>query len=397
MNLFLVFLSAVIAQKTLVFDKEWLASHQEPKLHRVALSKVSDEEYVKMVTTEGQNTRTKVFYGMGAGEDDIVIEDYQNAQYYGQVGVGTPSQKFDVIYDTGSSNLWVPANCGLACIRKHKYDHSKSSTYVANGTEFKIMYGSGPVSGITSEDTATLGTLSVTGQLLAEINNVKGLGIGYAAGKFDGICGLAWDTISVNGMVTPFHNLILQHQVTDQKFAFYLGDNAAGELTIGGTDSAHYSGDINYVKLSNTTYWQIPMDSMSSGSWSSDAVYAVIDSGTSLIAGPSEEVAGLAKAAGATELMKGEYTIDCNADAPDVNFVFGGQHYTLTKEDYIIKSGTQCLFGFMAIDLPPAVGWIVGDVFIRKFYTVFDWGNERVGFADVAKATKTIPTAELIQ
>jgi len=288
------------------------------------------------------------------------------------------------IYDTGSSNLWVPANCGLACIRKNKYDHSKSSTYVANGTEFKIMYGSGPVSGITSEDTATLGTLSVTGQLLAEINNVKGLGIGYAAGKFDGICGLAWDTISVNGMVTPFHNLILQKQVTDQKFAFYLGDNAAGELTIGGTDPAHYSGDINYVRLSNTTYWQIPMDSMSSGSWSSNAIYAVIDSGTSLIACPSDEVAGLAKAAGATELMKGEYTISCNADAPDVNFEFGGQHYTLTKEDYIIKSGTECLFGFMAIDLPPQVGWIVGDVFMRKYYTVFDWENVAVGFADLA-------------
>merc|ERR1719377_363477 len=87
-----------------------------------------------------------------ASPEEIKINDFQNAQYYGQAMVGTPPQPFNVIFDTGSANLWVPNHkVGLVGLLKHKYDSSKSSTYVKNGTEFKIMYGSGPVSGIWSE------------------------------------------------------------------------------------------------------------------------------------------------------------------------------------------------------------------------------------------------------
>ena len=81
------------------------------------------------------------------------------AQYYGTVDIGTPGQTFGVIYDTGSSNLWVPSvSCDdLACESHAQYDSSESSTYVEDGTPILFAYGSGTVAGFCSIDTATVG------------------------------------------------------------------------------------------------------------------------------------------------------------------------------------------------------------------------------------------------
>jgi hypothetical protein len=55
-----------------------------------------------------------------------------------------PLQDFEVIFDTGSSNLWVASKqCDSSCGRHPEYSSGASSTYVANGTLFEIVYGSG--------------------------------------------------------------------------------------------------------------------------------------------------------------------------------------------------------------------------------------------------------------
>jgi hypothetical protein len=113
---------------------------------------------------------------------------------------------------------------------------------------------------------------------------------------------------------------------------------------------------------------------------------AVLDTGTSLLAGPSNEVAALAAAVGATPFLNGEYTISCSSisSLPNIDIVLGGETYTLTGAQYTLNvEDVECLFGFVGIDIPAPAGplWILGDVFIRQYYTVFDWGQERLGFA----------------
>ncbi len=163
-----------------------------------------------------------------------------------------------------------------------QYTSSKSSTYQRNGTIFAIQYGSGPVSGYLSEDVVGFGDVTVKGQVFAEINNASGLGGAFAIGKFDGILGLGYKSISVFGIPTVFNNAFSQGLVAENQFAFYLSkvDGQDGELTLGGYDSSKFSGSLTWIPLISETYWEVALTSLSFGSTVvSKASKAVLDTG----------------------------------------------------------------------------------------------------------------------
>lgn len=382
---------------------------QESKVFKFPLYKRSNDEFIsirqqlyELRKSQESNLRSAV---QKNGENEI-IKDYANAQYYGTVSIGTPPQSFQVIFDTGSSNLWVPKinciHCGNPFFgKKSKYDHDKSSTYTSDGADFEIMYGSGSVSGFFSSDIVTLADdLIVKDQTFAEIQDAGGLGFLYALGKFDGILGMGFTSISVNHVSTVFENAIKQNVVEQPVFSFYLGDNAPGELTFGGIDSSKFVGDLTYVKLYSATYWSIVLESIEAGDFvhptGDTPIIAIVDSGTSLIAGPTQDIKAIAAAVGAKPNFAGEYTVDCNTinQLPDVVFTIDKKKYTLPGKDTIIQSQSICLFAFMGMEFPPGgPQWILGDVFMRQYYTVFNYVDQTIGFAPVAS---TSPNEEII-
>jgi len=321
--------------------------------------------------------------------ENVVIKDYSNAQYFGELEIGTPPQKFIVIFDTGSSNLWVPKvnclNCGDSLVQggKSKYNEAESSTYQQDGSDFKITYGSGSVKGYFSQDTVTLADdIAITGQKFAEVQDAGGLGRRYSIGKFDGIMGLAFEGLSLSGEATVFKNAVDQKLVKEPVFAFSLGDNADGELTFGGYDDNKYKGEIMWVPLSDPKYWEIKVENIQIGSYSSGVSNVIVDSGTSLITGPPSEVRKIARLVGASANHLGQYTIPCDkvSSLPDLEFNVNGKMWPVPGKELVIEGYGTCLFGMMGLYLK-SPKWILGDVFMRQYYTIFDYGQKQVGFA----------------
>jgi hypothetical protein len=337
--------------------------------------------------------------------DAVEISDYQNAQFYGPIQVG--GQAFNVVFDTGSSNLWVPGkNCSFTtCWLHHRYKETDSKDYQPDGRAYHVMYGSGPVEGTFSKDTVTVGSLEVKNQLFAEVSKVSfgPLNIAFALGKFDGLLGLGFKSISQYQIPTPFENMIEQKLIDEPVFAFYLQSDASakGELVFGGIDKSHYIGELVDVPLISETYWEVSMDAVKYGSDSlATAQKAIIDSGTSLLAGPKDIVAKLAQQAGATSVMGKEYVIDCDKakSLPDLTVTLGGKDFTLSASDYVISVKGQCLFGFLGLDVPAPRGplWIMGDIFMRKYYCVFDYGNKKMSIAPVAARAEEVDSSALV-
>mgnify|MGYP002715323967 CR=1 FL=1 len=319
----------------------------------------------------------------------VPLADFLNAQYFAEIEIGTPPQQFSVILDTGSSNLWIPSeSCtSIACFLHRRYDNTLSTTYKKNGSDFKIQYGSGSMKGFVSNDVVRIGDLEIKGQEFAEATSEPGLA--FAFGRFDGILGLGYDTISVNRIVPPFYQMVRQGLLDRAVFAFYLGDSPSngGEATFGGVNPEHYEGRITYAPVRRRGYWEVSLDKVGFADEELELqnTGAAIDTGTSLIAMPTDVAEILNKEIGAERTWMGQYVLDCDkvAQLPPLTFYFDNKPYTLNGTDYVLNLQGTCVSAFMGIDIAPPVGplWIIGDAFLRRYYTVYDLERDAVGFA----------------
>ncbi|KAI4372303.1 hypothetical protein MLD38_010549 [Melastoma candidum] len=490
----------------LCFCLSTASSAPEAGLLRIGLKKLEFDKNNR-VAAELHSGSSSPWIGLlrdSKGTDVVYLKNFLDAQYYGDIGIGTPPQKFTVIFDTGSSNLWVPSSkCyfSVACYLHSKYTSSKSSTYQKNGKPASIQYGSGAISGFFSIDDVTVGDVVVKGQEFIEATSEPS--VTFIVAKFDGILGLGFQEISVGNATPVWDNMLKQGLIKEPVFSFWLNRKAeeeqGGELVFGGVDPNHFKGEHTYVPITQKGYWQFDMgdvliDGKATGYCASGCA-AIADTGTSLLAGPSEVVTMINRAIGASgvatqeckevvsqygqtilnmlladvaprmicsqievctfdgirgvsagiesvvgnrgrrsgalgdamcntcemavfwmesqilqnqskerilnyvdELCNyvpnavGQTAVDCGKipTMPPVSFTIGGKVFELSAKDYILKVGegpsAQCISGFIGLDIPPPRGplWILGDIFIGRYHTIFDYGKSRVGFAEAA-------------
>ncbi|XP_034733013.1 renin [Etheostoma cragini] len=324
------------------------------------------------------------------------LTNYLDTQYFGEISIGSPAQMFNVVFDTGSANLWVPSqSCSpfsTACYTHNRYDASKSRTYVENGTGFSIQYASGNVRGFLSEDVVVVGGIPVV-QVFAEATSLSAMPFIFA--KFDGVLGMGYPNVAIDGITPVFDRIMSQHVLKEQVFSVYYSrdpkHSPGGELVLGGTDPNYYTGNFNYMDTRETGKWEVTMKGVSVGMemmFCAEGCTAVIDTGSSYITGPASSVSILMQAIGA-QLDESGYKVNCDTvkSLPSVTFHLGGQEYSLTQEDYILWQshikGDVCTVTFRGLDVPPPTGpiWILGANFIARYYTEFDRRNNRIGFA----------------
>lgn len=325
------------------------------------------------------------------------LDNYADAQYYGWIGIGTPAQYFRVVFDTGSSNLWVPSiDCStldIACQFHNQYNHSASSTYIANGTDFEIHYGTGSLQGYVSLDHVDMGGLIAKDQGFAEAT--KEPSITFVAAHFDGILGMAFPAISVLGIPPVFTTLYEQGEVDAPVFSFYYNRDPTaeigGELVLGGWDETYFQGDLLWNDVISPKFWELQMDGVKYGGnlvGCREGCWAVVDTGTSLNTAPSDEAASINQEIGFIHIFGPEWMIDCNtiSEKKNLSFTLNGIDFDLKPEEFVLKieePGTPaiCLSTLVGLDYPSYPLWILGAPFIGRYYSVFDMENQQVGFA----------------
>ncbi|XP_040603549.1 pepsin A-5 isoform X2 [Mesocricetus auratus] len=304
------------------------------------------------------------------------MRNYLDLVYIGIISIGTPPQEFKVVLDTGSAYLWVPS---IYC----------SSPACVSGRPVNVAYGSGEMSGFLAYDTVKIGDLTVVDQAFGLSLEEPGTFMEYAV--FDGILGLGYPDLSLQGILPVFDNLWMQGLIPQNLFAFYLSskDEKGSMLMLGGVDPSYYSGDLHWVPVSKPSYWQLALDSISVNGVviaCEGGCQGIMDTGTSLLTGPRNSILNIQNLIGAKASSDGEYVLKCGTinTLPDIVFTINGVTYPVPASAYIRKDHSHnCYSNFEeGIDDPSdSEMWVLGDVFLRLYFTVFDRANNRIGLA----------------
>jgi hypothetical protein len=334
--------------------------------------------------------------------------DYEDESYNGNVSLGSPAQYFNVQLDTGSSNLWViSVECQSSdCLgvqipdyQRNLFNKSASNIYQENGQSLELQYGSGYVSGYLGVDTFQFAGFTDQSQTFGLATYVDPT---FGQEQLDGIFGLGWPQLSEDNVTPPLQQIL--SQLDKPVFTVWLdrhkkptdGQPNGGLITYGGEDTANCDKNFTYVTLSADLWWTFPITNFKVGSQSFKSLgtqQVISDTGTSWLGIPTDEFNAVVSATNAQyDDDYGIYDIPCDAKKlPDLELTIAGKKFSIPSSEYVVDLGlgnNQCAlaaFDSQADDSdlndPTNPGWILGDPFIRSYCNVYDFGNNRVGFA----------------
>lgn len=368
----------------------------------------------------------------------LLFLDCMNTQYYGTIHIGVPPQTFQVVFDTGSANLWVPGADCLGCETRPAYFpnisrsvNNHSFYFGLHTTPVKIQYGSGPVEGVLSQDHVSLGVdtpepILIRNQDFLQLTK-NGFGTSYQQGHFDGIVGLGLPGILAGHSTTLLESLVQQQRVANPVFQVSIGNKDDDYIQFGswrGTPifqpvlpSGHWEVVLTDVEIDGVSFFtqshQGCLDEqhkllhkyqLTLGKKFRDTCFlkdklvqnhssAIVDTGTSFIVAPRPIVEQIADVVGARHnpLHPSVFVVSClaRALAPTLAVIFqSGYRASIPGKNYILVQNSypkKCLLGLTYMEVLGPNRWVLGDVFLETQTTVFDYGlvsgEKRLGFS----------------
>jgi hypothetical protein len=328
------------------------------------------------------------------------------SEYFGTVSVGSPAQEFQVLFDTGSGNLLLAsASCDSLACTKHKQLNASLSTTSLNiafankpdtpvgddGDQdvVNLVYGTGEATGVIVQDRVCVGSTCVRLDLVAAIEESEAP---FAGAPFDGIFGLGLTPLSEAPAFNLLDCMTRDKTIKHALFSVFLGamDDEESEILFGSYRPEHVADELTWIPVINGSgFWEVSLDGVSLDGKkiaNSSNASAVLDTGTSLLAGPPEIVNAL--------LDQLNIANDCSNlnSLPDIGFNVSGHLLSLSPREYVDQdaSGKECTLPLMTQDVKPGErsSWILGDPFLRKYYTVYDREKMQVGLALAARKTQ---------
>jgi hypothetical protein len=367
--------------------------------------------------SEARNALVKQLSDGTTGE--VTAQDQQNdSSYSAVVSIGTPAQNLPLDFDTGSSDMWVwstelPQQIQSQGAATHTiFDPTKSSTFQnVSGSTWKVTYGDqSSASGTVGTDNVTVGGLTIKNQAVELANQLSTQFVSDSGSS--GLLGLAFgklNTVKPTPVKTPVENMIAQDDIPAnmELFTAYLGswrdaaepDKGQSFYTFGYIDQdtvAATGQQIAYTPVDNSQgFWMFnsPSYSVNGQSTTQSGNKAIADTGTTLMLCSDTFVEAVYNAIpGATYDSQSQgyiFPASTTADQlPVVTVAVGDNQYTIQKEDLsfadagngMVYGGIQSR-GTMTFD-------ILGDVFLKAVYAIFDVGNTQFGAVQRTEQTQ---------
>ncbi|KAF9140179.1 hypothetical protein BGX30_006919 [Mortierella sp. GBA39] len=328
-----------------------------------------------------------------------LIDVGYDKEYYGLVDIGTPPQTLKLQFDTGSSRFVVSTTECPFCSGTTPFNRALSSTFRAGVQPWNIRYGDGSFAeGVIAEDKVTLGNINVQNQ---KLNLVQTESVNFDD-TVDGVMGLSFGAIS--GSTTVFESMLEQKLVDQGVFSFFFGKraiNGGGEVIFGGVDMDRIEpgNAITYTNVTEATHWNIDVQDfiMNDGSFAKDKnttpIRSIVDTGTTLLVGPEDWVRWYHRQIPKSRRLRKTWVIPCKGQSK-LSVMIEGKTFTVPYED-LTREYIGVGLCFSAVQTSSADYLILGDVFLKNNYVVFDQAEKRVGFAPLkTEAKKVTVTAD---